>query len=269
MPAKGVPPSPSYGATRIRPAQTSATVPPRPYHEAHLRRSTSENTSNSHRLGLRFETALIYAFRLHASQTRKGGQTPYIGHLLGVASTVIEMGGDEDQAIAALLHDAIEDQGGEPTAAAIQSMFGDRVVDIVRQCSDEDPESNKRTRANWRARKQRYLQHLQEAPRDVLLVSLADKLYNARSILLDLRQVGDELWKRFNVGKDDELWYYRSLVTAFRATLQEDTLVVMVDELERVVQEIERIADDVIDLDALPANKNWLRITAAAQQFES
>jgi (p)ppGpp synthase/HD superfamily hydrolase len=195
-------------------------------------------------LGFRFETALLYAARLHADQTRKGSNTPYLGHLLGVASQVIELGGNEDQAIAALLHDAIEDQGGEPTAAAIGALFGDRVLDIVRQCSDDDPLSAERTAANWRVRKERYLQHLREAPRDVLLVSLADKLYNARSILFDLRQLGNDLWERFNVGKVDQLWYYCGLIASFRHALKADSLNLMVDELERVVQEIERIAHD-------------------------
>lgn len=196
------------------------------------------------RLGFRFETALLYACRLHAKQTRKGGQTPYLGHLLGVASQVIEMGGDEDQAIAALLHDAIEDQGGELTGEAIRSLYGGRVVDIIRQCSDDDPEFAERTAENSRARKERYLQHLSKAPRDVLMVSLADKLYNARSILLDLHQLGDDLWGRFNAGKDDQLWYYRGLVSAFREALQGDALVLVVDELDRVVREIERLAKE-------------------------
>jgi len=201
-------------------------------------------TLTAQRLGFRFETALLYATRLHAGQARKGSHTPYIGHLLGVASQVIEMGGDEDQAITALLHDAIEDQGGEPTGAAIQVLFGDRVVDIVRQCSDDDPESAERIAANWRPRKERYLQHVQEAPREVLMVSLADKLYNARSILLDLRQLGNDLWERFNVGKADQLWYYHGLVTAFSDALRGDSLILIVDEFERVVKEIERIAEN-------------------------
>lgn len=118
------------------------------------------------------------------------------------------------------------------------------MLDIVRQCSDGDPESAERTAANWRVRKERYLQHLQEAPREVLLVSLADKLYNARSILFDLRQLGDDLWERFNVGKVDQLWYYRGLITSFRHALQADSLLLVVDELEREVQEIERITHD-------------------------
>jgi len=199
-------------------------------------------TFNEQRLGFRFETALLYAARLHANQARKGGHTPYIGHLLGVASQVIELGGNEDQTIAALLHDAIEDQGGESTAAAIHASFGECVVDIVRQCSDDDPESTKRTSENWRPRKELYLHHIREATRDVLIVSLADKLYNARSILLDLRQQGNALWERFNVGPEDQLWYYRELVMAFREALTNDALIAMVDEFDRVVREIERIA---------------------------
>jgi (p)ppGpp synthase/HD superfamily hydrolase len=201
-------------------------------------------TFGDRQLGFRFETALLYAARLHADQRRKGSNTPYLSHLLGVASQVIELGGDEDEAIAVLLHDAIEDQGGEPTAAAIGALFGSHVLDIVRQCSDADPESAERTAANWRVRKERYLQHLREAPREVLLVSLADKLYNARSILFDLRQLGNDLWERFNVGKDEQLWYYCGLAVAFREALKTDSLILIVDELDRVVQEIERIGHD-------------------------
>jgi GTP pyrophosphokinase len=196
----------------------------------------------SSRLGFRFETALLYAARLHAEQTRKGSGTPYLGHLLGVASLALEMGGDEDTAIAALLHDAVEDQGGPPTAAAIRQLFGDRVADIVRQCSDEDPESSERTAANWRVRKERYLEHLHDAPADVLLVSVADKLYNARSILFDLRVLGDALWTRFNVGVEDQLWYYRALVNAFREARHLGNTSLLVGELDRVVTEIEKLA---------------------------
>ena len=130
----------------------------------------------------------------HRDQRRKGTEIPYIGHLLGVCSLVIEDGGTEDEAIAALLHDAAEDQGGEQTLERIRAEFGDHVAEIVRACSDtlEDP------KPPWRTRKEAYLAHLDEQPAPVLRVSLADKLFNARAILRDYLSVGDELWQRFN-----------------------------------------------------------------------
>lgn len=204
--------------------------------------SSGRVSLNGQTLGFRFETALLYAFRLHASQRRKGSGTPYIGHLLGVASQVIEAGGDEDSAIAALLHDAVEDQGGEPTLQAIKTLFGERVASIVDHCSDDDPNSTERNAENWEVRKTRYLQSLRHASHDVLRVSLADKLYNARSVLLDLRVLGDEVWGRFNQPKEKQLWYYRELVKAFREATDLGALIVLVEEFESVVREMERLA---------------------------
>src|SRR5947209_10902406 len=158
-------------------------------------------------LGLRFEMALLYACRLHAQQRRKGGDIPYIGHLLGVASIVIEAGGNEDQAIAALLHDAVEDQGGEETRRAIEDLFGADVARIVSASSDEAPGTSKRSKENWHVRKVGYLNTIPGKPEDALLVSLADKIYNARSILADLSGHGEALWPRFNQGKEQQLWY--------------------------------------------------------------
>ena len=200
-------------------------------------------TINEQPLGFRFETALLYAFRLHARQKRKGTPTPYFGHLLGVTALVIEVGGDEDQAIAALLHDAVEDQGGEPTLRAIRSLFGEHVATIVQHCSDDDPDSGERSKENWHVRKERYLESLHDAPVEVLRVSLADKLYNARTILRDLRAHGDDLWGRFNHGKKEQLWYYRGLVDAFRRSGHVGELASLVDELDLVVREIGRLAD--------------------------
>jgi GTP pyrophosphokinase len=206
--------------------------------------TSGRGSLNPSGLGFRFETALVYASRLHATQRRKGSNTPYLGHLLGVASQVIEAGGDEDQAIAALLHDAIEDQGGDLTGEAIRSLFGDRVVGIVQGCSDEDPNSEERTAENWPIRKERYLAHLREADRDVVLVSLADKIYNARAIVLDLYQIGAAVWTRFHVGREDQLWYYRGLADAFREATRGDGLSVLADEFGRIVAEMERISRD-------------------------
>ena len=158
-----------------------------------------------------FKEALDYALELHRDQQRKGSDTPYIAHLLAVASLVLEDGGDEEQAIAALLHDAPEDQGGRQTLDTIRQRFGDRVADIVDGCTDtyESP------KPPWRQRKQAYLDHLQTAPEEVCRVSLADKLHNARSILTDLLRSGDGVWERFNGGKEGTLWYYHSLLQVF------------------------------------------------------
>lgn len=147
------------------------------------------------------------------NQVRKGVQTPYIGHLLGVASLVIEHGGDEDEAIAALLHDAVEDQGGKATESVIKRMFGKRVAEIVRGCTDCDDEDG--PKPEWRPRKEAYIEHLKTADASTRLVSASDKLYNARSILDGLRVVGDEVWSRFTAGKKGQTWYYRTLANEF------------------------------------------------------
>lgn len=184
----------------------------------------------------RLETALAYAARLHAGQTRKGGEEiPYIAHLLGVCSLTLEAGGDEDQAIAALLHDAAEDQGGRETLEEICGRFGDRVASIVEACTDtfEDP------KPAWRRRKERYLEHLESVPPEALLVACADKLYNARAILQDHRRLGDEVFERFRAGKEATLWYYRSVAEALSSSGLESWLV---DELALAVAELDRAA---------------------------
>ena len=184
-------------------------------------------------LSRRFEDALIYAAKLHAQQIRKGSMVPYIAHLLGVASIVLEYGGDEDEAIAALLHDSIEDQGGDTVRQEIRRRFGERVAAIVDGCTDTDVQP----KPPWRQRKEAYIAHIQDAAPSVRLVSVADKLHNAQTILKDYRSVEDAIWERFKGGKEGTLWYYRSLVTEFRATGPSP----LVDELDRVVKEIERL----------------------------
>lgn len=162
-------------------------------------------------LGERFDRALDLAFELHREQTRKGSGVPYLGHLLGVASLVIETGGSEDEAIAALLHDAAEDQGGYATLERIAAEFGDSVARVVEECSD----SFGAPRPPWRERKQAYLDRLEAASDAALHVSLADKLHNMRTIVVDYRELGEPLWDRFNAGRDEVLWYYGSLAAAF------------------------------------------------------
>ena len=151
----------------------------------------------------------------HGDQTRKGGDIPYVSHLLGVASLVLEAGGDEDMAIAGLLHDTVEDTA--TTAADIGDRFGRRVAMIVVGCTDTD----EHPKPPWRPRKERYIAHLlaPSTPRDVLAVSLADKLHNARSLLTDYRHLGEEVARRFNAGPEDQLWYFQTLAGIFQARI--------------------------------------------------
>ena len=185
-------------------------------------------------LSTRFDEALVYASQLHRDQLRKGTQIPYVSHLLAVTASVLEHGGTEDEAIAALLHDAVEDQGGPVTREAIRERFGDNVVAIVDGCSDADT----LPKPPWCERKSAYIAHVVEAPRSVRLVSAADKLHNARAILADYRQHGEALWKRFNGGPDGTLWYYRALTDAFRSVESNS----LTEELDRTVAALERMA---------------------------
>ena len=184
-------------------------------------------------LSSRFTEALTYATKLHSNQVRKGSGVPYIAHLLGVTSIALEYGANEDEAIAALLHDAIEDQGGEATRAEIRRRFGDTVTEIVDGCTDAETIP----KPPWRERKEAYIAHIFNASSSELLVSCADKLHNARSILNDYRVLGEAVWERFKGGKEGTLWYYRSLVEAFRQTGSTP----LVEELERVVLELEQL----------------------------
>jgi (p)ppGpp synthase/HD superfamily hydrolase len=184
--------------------------------------------------GEKFEEALTYAARLHRDQTRKATGIPYVTHLLAVAAIVGENGGTEDEVVAALLHDAPEDQGGETRLAEIRERFGAEVADIVAGNSDTYQEP----KPPWRGRKERYVAHVARAPHSVRLVSAADKVHNARSVLADLRRLGEDLWPRFNGGREGTLWYYRALVEAFRSAGSNP----VVEELDRVVGELERLA---------------------------
>lgn len=188
------------------------------------------------KLSTHFEEALVFATQLHAGQTRKGTTIPYISHLLAVTAIVLEHGGNEDEAIAALLHDSIEDQGGASTREELRRRFGDRVVEIVDGCTDTDV----MPKPPWRERKEAYISHISMASAPVRLVSAADKLHNARAVLEDYRIVGEALWKRFNGGKEGTLWYYRAAVDALRKAGMSP----LIEELDRVVSEIECLAED-------------------------
>lgn len=167
--------------------------------------------AKSTKLGPRFLRAFNFAAEKHAGQTRKASRTPYIAHLMGVASLVLEFGGDEDMAIAALLHDVVEDCGGAPMLKEIRRKFGSRVAKIVDGCTDSDTDP----KPPWRERKETYIRHLKSADAETRLVSAADKLNNVRSILSDYREVEESIWDRFSGGREGTLWYYRALLEEF------------------------------------------------------
>jgi len=184
-------------------------------------------------LSSRFVKALGYAAKLHGRQIRKRTQRPYIGHLLSVTATVIEYGGDEEMAIAALLHDAVEDQGGAPRLREIRRKFGKRVAHIVDGCTDTDEQP----KPPWLERKRAYVARIGREGADVRLVSAADKLSNVRETLHDFRMHGEEVFERFAGKQGGTLWYYRALVEAFRCAGSNP----LVEELDRVLTELESL----------------------------
>lgn len=181
-------------------------------------------------LSQKFDEAFLFAHSLHREQTRKGSDIPYMTHLLSVAALVGEYGGTETQQIAALLHDAAEDQGGTDTLHEIERRFGAEVAQIVHACSD----TVVTPKPPWRARKEQYLAQLLHEPQSVQLVSACDKLHNARSIARDLRICGEAVWDRFTGGKSGSLWYYSSLVETYRRCFPHP----VVEELDETIQQI-------------------------------
>lgn len=184
------------------------------------------------RLGERFGEALVYAHEAHAGQVRKGGDTPYIGHLLAVAGIVIEEGGSEDEAIAALLHDAVEDQGGAARLAQIRERFGEAVAAVVEECSDAMGEP----KGDWGLRKQHYLDRLPTASTGAIRVTLADKVDNLRSLLRDHALGGEGVWARFNAGPSQQLWYLHRVAEILLARAPGP----LARELSHGVDELER-----------------------------
>ena len=189
------------------------------------------------KLSRRFEQALLFATRKHAGQSRKGTAVPYVAHLLSVAGLVLEAGGDEDLAIAALLHDVVEDCGGAPMLKEIRRRFGKRVAHVVDGCTDTDLDP----KPPWRQRKEDYIAHLRTADADTRLVSAADKLHNVRSIVAIYREIGDRVWERFHGRRDGTLWYYRALLDEFQRKKSSP----LIRELERAVIELEAVATPV------------------------
>jgi (p)ppGpp synthase/HD superfamily hydrolase len=180
-----------------------------------------------------FESALKFASRLHAKQTRKGSDAPYVSHLLAVAAIVLEHGGTEKEAIAALLHDAVEDQGGQATLVEIRRCYGKRVAGIVAACSDTD----QLPKPPWHERKEAYVKRLRSEPYSVRLVVAADKLHNVRHLLSSYRVQGEDLWSHFKGGREGTLWYYRAVVDALVAAAEpgENQLRAILDEIERTL----------------------------------
>lgn len=182
----------------------------------------------------RFAQAVQYAIELHRTQVRKATSIPYVTHLFAVCSLVLEDCGTEDEAIAALLHDGPEDQGGAAVLAEIRARFGDAVAGTVAGLSDAVPAPGEK-KPPWRERKEAYIRHLESATASVLRVSLADKLHNARSILVDLGADGEAVWRRFNADRAEQAWYYRELLSVFERRLGSSR---NLPELARVVGEL-------------------------------
>lgn len=184
----------------------------------------------------RFTNAMTYAIFVHKSQNRKNTNVPYISHLLAVTSIVLEEGGDEDLAIAALLHDSVEDQGGMDRLIDIRLHYGERVANIVEACSD----SFTSPKSPWKIRKDYYLEHLKTADEDVLLISLADKLHNSSTICRDFQKEGEKIWGRFNGGKEGTIWYYKQLVEIF---IKSNKYPILINQLQENVTRIEEYAE--------------------------
>lgn len=188
----------------------------------------------------RYLHALNYANACHSEQVRKSTVLPYILHPMGVSSLVLEAGGDEDMAIAALLHDVPEDCGGEPRLIEIKNYYGDRVEKIVRGCSDSLV-ADREDKAPWLERKQAHIDHMKEADMDTLVVTAADKLHNGRAIATDLQCTGNEVWDRFNAGREDIIAYY----TKFLAALEERKVTpVLLKPLSNAIEIMKSVSAD-------------------------
>ena len=186
----------------------------------------------------RLDEAFAFAHTLHRNQRRKGSRVPYVTHLMAVGALVGEHGGDEDLVIAALLHDAMEDQGGRNTLEQVRLRFGDRVAELVTGASDAEDDP----KPPWQERKETFLQRLGAAPPELKLLVAADKLHNARATVTDLRQWGAPVWDRFRGGRDGTLWYYTQALAALSQNWEHpilDDLAQAVDELRQLGQTAE------------------------------
>ena len=188
---------------------------------------------------IKFQEALVFAADVHKGQVKKGTSIPYISHPLAVCALVLEHGGDEEEAIAALLHDILEDHPETVTRERLQEQFGERVLSVVEGCTDTPPNYRGGPKPPWRERKIAYIDRLRREGSAYARVALADKLHSARAILSDYRQLGDQLWSRFNAGKEEQLWYFRSLVGAFADAGAPSQ---MVEEFNHTVIQLEGLA---------------------------
>jgi len=202
------------------------------------------------KLGQRFQKALLFAAQKHAGQARKVSTIPYIAHLMAVAALVLEAGGDEDLAIAGLLHDVVEDCGGEKMLQQVRRRFGARVATIVDGCTD----TYVIPKPAWRDRKQAYLSRLKNEGSDTRLVSAADKLNNLRSILSDYRELGESVWSRFHGGRDGTVWYYRTLLDEF-----------MRDKPNRITRDLDLAVHELEALVNANASTNPKRALSASE----
>jgi GTP pyrophosphokinase len=212
----------------VLPARISSALPAPPAEPAHA-------------LGPRVADAVAFAIRKHGAQVRKGTSTSYLTHLLAVASLVGEAGGSEDEVIAGLLHDAVEDGGGAPVLEEIRALFGPEVAAIVKFCTDDDSVGGK---APWLERKRAYMARLVAAPVPALRVICADKLHNVQAIAKDLRNHGGAVFERFRGNREGTLWYYRSIARLFGALIQDEPgldpgLRAMIRELRESVARLE------------------------------
>src|SRR5438552_7622532 len=198
-------------------------------------------------LSPQFEKALIYATRIHGGQVRKKTRIPYVAHILGVAAIVLEYGANETEAIAALLHDAVEDCGGAKRLRDIERKFGEKVAKIVQGCTDAD----QTPKPPWLERKKAYVAHVRHAPMSTKLVSASDKLHNVRAILMDYRKEGERLWSRFNGGKQGALRYYPALLHAFTDKL--GVVSGLVQELNRTLTQLEFLSNNGAQVKQPPA----------------
>lgn len=186
----------------------------------------------------RFDDALSFAAATHLVQTRKCSNVPYISHLMAVCALTLEYGGDEDCAIAALLHDAVEDQGGELMATQIKARFGARVHDIVLECSD----TTELPKPPWFERKKAYVAGIATKSDDALLVTTCDKVHNVSTILYDLHSVGLKVFERFSASRPEVIWYYRALADRIHARRPDALSERLLDTVDRLETEVAILA---------------------------
>ena len=190
------------------------------------------------RLKPRLADAVKYTFGLFANDSRKGSQVPYVAHLFSVCALVQQDGGDEDEAIAGLLHDVLEDKPEEASVATIASLWGPRVLELIQVATDTAPGYAGGLKEPWPVRKERYLEHIRHTSPADLRVTVADKVDNVRALVADFQRIGETLFTRFSAGRDQQLWYYRSAVDAYAAAGFRTPLL---SELERSVAELESL----------------------------